>query len=133
MQRCNGECKLWFSDHELENGQCIFCAEPWAEHPDDHPGLDLPNGPPGYLDLLEKMEIQHTRHEILLPYAHDPKNYYVEAVVFQDRSRYWYIEGRPEKYKKASEAILEVVQLADIKRTKMLNEEFEREFGSGQD
>lgn len=128
MDKCS-DCQLWFHDWELESKQCIHCKEPWAEHPEAGAGVELPDGPPGYIDLLTKVEVRPTRFEVLLPFAHDPKNCYVEAVVHEGEGRYWYIEGSSTKFKRCSDAVLEVVKMADANRTRMLNEEFEKEFG----
>jgi len=129
MDKCK-DCKLWFHDHELIEKVCIRCEEPWKEHPEALPGVNLPNGPPGYIDLLKKVALIPTKYNVVLPFAHDPKNSYIEAKIYEDEGHYWRIEGRTSKFKLASDAVLEVVQTADIRRTQMLNEEFEKEFGN---
>jgi hypothetical protein len=132
MDKCS-DCKLWFHDFELSEGKCIHCEEPWKEHPEAGAGVELPDGPPGYFDLIKKLQVRPVRHEVLLPFAHDSKNLYVEATVYEGEGRYWYIEGRSTKFKHCSDAVLEVVKMADIRRMKMLNEEFEKEFGNGEE
>lgn len=128
MNKCTG-CQKWFPGFELgEHGECIHCEEPWKEH-DAPQGVDLPNGPPSYWDLLSKLQCRPVKHEVMLPYSHDPKNFYVEATVYEGEGRYWYIEGRSSKFKDSVAAVLEVVKNADLYRMKMLNDEFEKEFG----
>jgi hypothetical protein len=128
VKKCT-DCQKWFSDWELLKEQCVHCEEPWKEH-DASKGIDLPEGPPGYWDLLSKMQARPVRHEVLLPFAHDPANFYVEATVYEGEGRYWYIEGRSSKFKDSVAAVLEVVKTADLRRMKLLNEEFEKEFGN---
>lgn len=123
IQRCE-ECKLYYDETELENQKCFRCAEPWADHTRSPVGIDLPDGPPGYFDLLSKMQARPTSFEVLLPFSHDPSNFYVAGKIYQDESRYWRIEGRSTKFRDAADASIEIVRHVDDERMRMLNEEF---------
>ena len=129
MEKC-AKCEKWFNSHNLAEKVCARCEEPWNENIDAPVGVNFPEGPPSHWDLLEKMELRSTRHEVLLPFAHDPKNYYVEAIVYEGKGHYWFIEGSSTKFKDDIDAIRFVVELADAKRLKALNDEFEKEFGN---
>lgn len=134
MKRCD-KCDKYFPEYELDGPlgsgelQCIHCEEPHMEHPNAFPGIEGPLPP--WLDLLSKTEVRGTRMEVVLPMLAKPDSSYVEAVVYEGPGRYWYIEGRPGKFKDSKAAIREVVQFADLKRHKALNDAFEKEFGNG--
>lgn len=130
MIQCDS-CDKWFSSFEIEEGKCVHCEEPWKEHPEASKGIDLPDGPPSYWDLLGKMQARPVRYEILLPFAHSQENSFVEATIYEGEGRYWYIEGLDTKFKGPVEAAYEVVRTADVRRLALLNEEFEKEFGNG--
>ena len=127
MKKCN-DCEKWFPEELLEDDQCIHCEEPWVDHSKALRGLDSP--PPAWLDLLGKIELRMTRMDVVLPMPGDPRQKYIEATIYEDESRYWRIEGRSVKFKNRDEAIREVVQFADLRRLKQMNEAFEKEFGS---
>lgn len=129
MKKCQ-DCKSYFYDRDLEEGSCLKCRFPWASEENFPVGVNFPNGPPSYLDLLEKTQVSVSRMKVILPFAHNPQNYYVEAEIYEGPGRYWYIEGRDSKFKSSREALVEAVKTADAKRLKMLNQEFEELFGN---
>lgn len=128
MKKCN-DCKLYFLEKDLEDGSCLGCRFPWNSEEDLPRGFNFPDGPPSHLDLLTKAKVNVKRLEVTLPYAHDPKNYYVEAEIYEGPGRYWHIEGRSCKFKDQIDALIEVVKTADMRRLQLLNKEFEELFG----
>ena len=130
MIRCS-KCRKFFPEELLDgtDGEkwCIHCDQPYQEFPDEFQGLD--EEPPAWLHLMSKMALRATRFEVTLPMLGQPENHYVEATVYEGEGRYWYIEGRAGKYKDKEAALREVCVTADMKRHKLLNEAFEKEFG----
>ena len=76
------------------------------------------------IDLIKKSSVLCTRYQLLVPFAHDSSKQYVGGVIYLDSSRYWRVEGDPEKFKSSEDAIMHLAIKIELNRHIMVNEAF---------